>query len=162
MNINDNRDWLLGNWSKAAHNAFIRPDLLGNMTTLSKEPSLDDLTEDQYRECYIEYIDEHDLDDIDCKESFLEWILKNKEHLKKTDFLSMALDPADLLTIRGHGNGLSALSAPFVLNLDCGEFLRIEQNGDCYVRGNKIDNDRHLLDAFREFFYLTKRKMPFK
>jgi len=31
-------------------------------------------------------------------------------------------------------------------------FIKIEQNGDIYIKGNLIENDKEIVEGFREFF----------
>lgn len=40
-----------------------------------------------------------------------------------------------------------------------GEVIKIKDNGDIYVKGNFVTNDMEVVDALREFFGLSKRRV---
>jgi hypothetical protein len=42
-------------------------------------------------------------------------------------------------------------SSLFVCHGDNGEIIRIERNGDFYFKGKLIDNDKQVVEAFRDF-----------
>lgn len=44
----------------------------------------------------------------------------------------------------------------FVINTENQELLRFELNGDIYIKGNLVENDKEVVDAFREFLKIPK------
>lgn len=43
-----------------------------------------------------------------------------------------------------------------IVGADSKEILRFEQNGDIYVKGNLVENDREVVNGFRELLATMK------